>query len=780
MKLEELPIDLLGLIFDGEHSWAVIELWKTGNRALRYRFVNGGIKVVKLEDSHGATTSRWPRCLKEFKLTSLSVHRAHEPLASPQTLLNEVKQLHRGLKSFELRAQDAVKSLFGDFCSSTDSLWAGWNESEPPSSKRSKTQEVDSDALHTERWNLGTTWPQLERLAVSEDPDAIAHFDGIKIHPTLLHLVPTTLNYLELAYWFIGEPLDDVSFLPNLHTLRINCQFSTSGFKTLPRTITDLGSYIDVELGAVCLKEPELFPFLKFPGNEHADNVDYEFLASHDLKLPSSIQYAHLPLDWPLTKLPSSLTYISLWSKILQSDSIAILPRTLVTLKVTSIQWDGLSASCWPSTLAQLKLSSAAQFGAHCFHLLPRSLKYFSIGEFEELYSLDRSQQEHRGTQDERWFQQSIDLDTLKSHGMASLKLEMDAWLLERSKLVNGGAECQDYISAIESGGLLGLPLGLTDLFLHIMPFHIKTRTIFPPNLRMFHYKSESVCIDDPAILSGFSPKGSLFFRAAVNDSTVKPNDVIPTQLALCRSHITKIEILLVTPKLARSLLKCLPRTLLELSFSGPAFVYNEELDDLPPKLESLRMGDCSLQDPLAPWTSQLPANLTFLHVQIPILGHDILKLPPKLTIIEAPFFETTLAQVRQLPRSLNSLTVPRCNETSYADRHNMMHKESWETLISTYRPFWRLWETSEAGNAAAIDYSALPLPDVSRCYRASGPNESCYPSYEAYNFNSYSESLAALADDDKDFQPTSQARPALPADLDIDPRTVQRLSPYN
>lgn len=35
MELKYCYPDLLSLILDGEHSWAAIELWKTGDRALR-------------------------------------------------------------------------------------------------------------------------------------------------------------------------------------------------------------------------------------------------------------------------------------------------------------------------------------------------------------------------------------------------------------------------------------------------------------------------------------------------------------------------------------------------------------------------------------------------------------------------------------------------------------------------------------------------------------------------------------------------------------------------
>ena len=359
MRLEELPPDILSFVLNGQNSLAAIELWKCGNRNLNSRMANHGVTHMELHDEEPVSTSKWPRCLKEFKLTSLSIHRIGRPLASLSTLLYEIKQLHKGLKSLELRGSGIAESLFGDFnktalVASTDS-----DESEAPASKRSKTQEVITNVIHTERWNMGTTWPQLERLIVSDSlHDFPTSLNPMELDPSILSLLPNSLTYLGLAYNFVGGPLSDASFLPRgLTTVRFPDCYTQSGIKTLPKTVTDLGPCISELTGSLCLAEPELLPHFKFPGYPDNCCFSFNFFLKHEQALSTSLQYLQLRDDaWPHEKLPSSLTFFHLSTALdsFHTGSLALLPRGLTTLRVTgaSIQWHDLDISCWPSTLA--------------------------------------------------------------------------------------------------------------------------------------------------------------------------------------------------------------------------------------------------------------------------------------------------------------------------------------------------------------------------------------------------------------------------------------------
>lgn len=107
------------------------------------------------------------------------------------------------------------------------------------------------------------------------------------------------------------------------------------------------------------------------------------------------------------------------------------------------------------------------------------------------------------------------------------------------------------------------------------------------------------------------------------------------------------------------------------------------------------------------------------------------------------------------------------------------MHVESWTTLSDTYRPFWRLWETSEAGNAAAILFGASPIPSVTHLYPFVRK-----PIYDDIS-DSDSETEYYSEDDDEDEVDTSlySYRDSLlrwtstTAQQNIDPRTVHRLT---
>lgn len=223
-------------------------------------------------------------------------------------------------------------------------------------------------------------------------------------------------------------------------------------------------------------------------------------------------------------------------------------------------------------------------------------------------------------------------------------------------------------------------------------PYQAET---LPPNLRSFTFGSE-IPSDDPSILCGFSPKGSL--RLSANIKPVESSD--PTQHALSRSYITDL-----TPSPTRtwghSSFKLFPRTLRKLVFDGPLHLVTQELAHLPPNLEHLEIPSYKLEE-------QKPLWLTFLDANPPILGCELAKLPPKLTTLIAYFREATLAQIRQLPRTLRTLDLKGYNRSTFA-RSSLLTYPHIMALVSVYHPFWRIWETSESGNAAASAVGYIP-----------------------------------------------------------------------
>lgn len=754
MKLEECPPELLSLILDGQTSWAAIELWKTGNRALRHRLANGGIKKMDLNDSLSTSTSRWPRCLKEFKLTSLSLCRTG-PLATPATLFNEVMRLHSGLKKLLLRGEDIAKSIFPDFAVTRfDHFVADSDNDDELPLKRSKTQEVDGDALHTERKHLDSIWPHLEHLTLSDKADGSPAWSSSHFDPSILHHLPKSLTHLEFPFELTGGALRDLSFLPQgLVTFRVlGSTFDEAALLTLPKSITDIGTHCD-GVHELCFRDHSILPNLIYAGDFSIPEMDDGF------NWPATIQHLNIASRaWSLGNLPSTLTHLDLGpiSEGLDRDGIALFPRSLKSLWIptTSIRWSTIADfGCWPPSLSDMHVAVGGSFGAQRFHLLPRSLTSLTIGES----GIDLGDGEEYDDE----LHKSRDLNALKTLGLECLKHEMDEWLVEKSQLVNGGVECEKYISAVESGGLLGLPLGLTSLSIGEISYPIIRKLILPPKLHTFVTTVTQVRVDDPKLLCGFSPKGSVNLRVIIKDSKNR-QALVPSQAALFKAHVTELNVTFAAPGLERSHFKCLPRTLHKLVFEGPSYIHNEELADLPSGLQSLRL-NTMIQNPLS-WASQLPTNLTFLHVGVPLLGCDIAKLPPKLTRIEAPLYETTLAQVRQLPRSLHSIHPLECDDEIHAERNNLMHQESWQTLCTTYRPFWRIWETSEAGNAAAILFSAEPRSTVFNAY---GPATALEPF-----FDDSPDSADEFDYDDDDRKAEEVLKDSLATSLDIAPES--------
>lgn len=145
-----------------------------------------------------------------------------------------------------------------------------------------------------------------------------------------------------------------------------------------------------------------------------------------------------------------------------------------------------------------------------------------------------------------------------------------------------------------------------------------------------------------------------------------------------------------------------LPSTLLHLEIlnasSSLIAFHAAELKKLPQNLQSSSFSRV-LCNGLARWVHYLPRTLETLWVPyIPIIGCEIKDLPPKLTAIECPFFEVSLPQVLQLPRSLSTLAVRRSGGFQSTSVRHALTTQAWNVLISTYHPFWRVREAGLAG----------------------------------------------------------------------------------
>lgn len=106
-----MSVDVLAHILDGDFSWAALMLWKSGDRLLRSKLINGGVKHMDLRMTKAQTQANWPRCLKDFKLVSLSV--AHDKgFSSLDDVRTELQLLHTGIQRLELSFDQSLVALF--------------------------------------------------------------------------------------------------------------------------------------------------------------------------------------------------------------------------------------------------------------------------------------------------------------------------------------------------------------------------------------------------------------------------------------------------------------------------------------------------------------------------------------------------------------------------------------------------------------------------------------------------------------------------------------------
>ena len=736
MKLEDFPTDILKLLLNDQNSWAAIELWKCGNRTLNTRLANHGVTHIDLQDDMPSSKSRWPRCLKEFKLESLTISRPGGSLGNIDMLKSELKQLHAGLKNIEIHAlsigmcffdettegtpnRSGGVHLFGDerdyqedddedeenddtdaHNDNDDEDGSGANENdessnnddvEPRPSKRSKTQEADhQDVPHTSMWNLELTWPHLERLELSDSiPSKMTRWDSPPgcFGSSVFAMLPRSLTWFGFHYAFTYECLMDLSALPNgLLTLRLpNDSINRIGLKTLPKSLTDLHHTLDKDEGLpLLLRKPSLLPNLKeFPFDwERSETRCWREVYEEDYSWPeniSSMILSHDDCPMEFEKLPSKLTSLTVlggeFDRPLTFENLAGLPRYLTSLELREIEWEGMNVKEWPSSLTKLTITSSCQFGAHCFQYLPRTLKEFETRKLRNGYDDDEEDL------DEDLESICNDIDCLRTIGIDSLSLDEELWSAEKQRLLADGR--QTYVQEIEDGGLFGLPLSLTKLTLASPSYPLTQTLLMPPHIHEIAGDALKFQVDDSTLFGAFDHIPAVSLHVELLSS--EDEEVPPSVSALFMSNISSLS---VTSHLEIYPLRYLPRGLRHLKWQSELI---EDLDDLPPQLESLELKSQITQDS---WVSHLPRTITSLTTSATIDGDDIQHLPPGLVSINAHFGQVTAAQLRQLPRTLCSfndkLDPKEPLEASIAIHELIDHTNS------AFRPFWRIWEVDE------------------------------------------------------------------------------------
>lgn len=688
MKLEELPVEILALILDGPLSWASVALWKSGSPPLLSKLMNGGIKDVVLTAEPWNTRAVWPKCLKHFRLRSLSVNTVRTP-SSFDGLQNELKQLFSGIESLELLGSGVTQAfnLERPFPPSPGEPLAS-----PPSSTAQAVSPIIEDKKREVLWDMNATHPRLQHLKLG----------GLSTpHPSLCfgncELLPRSLTSLDIQKTAFQVNSANLSRLPpNLRSLAWSghCRaLSEDDLRNLPASLTsitydgDISPILDYSAMLALVGDPTLLPQL--PPSVRV-NIDMgraitTFYGSHNSQWPSDIRSLTVKGDletWEVVgkSLPTRLTSLHInprFSQFIDSRWIQeTLPISLTSFTASSIDWSIVSdASIWPPNLMLFELLDDREVSPKHHHLLPRSLKTLALNKRLNNYF-------HND-----WGLGPYKMEALFAHGRACLQdTENQSWSTLREALLlsakgtqgcYGVEETEKYISAIESGGLFGLPLSLTDLALG--PLNTNDHLpvlLLPPSIKRLELNTAF----GTQHLRKFLPPSLTEARLSIH---ALPNIVIadtPEKTALYNANITRLEL---NAGHGQDLALYLPRGLKHLTYKLEFRVTASDLARLPSGLTYLNLQTPNIQ-PEELWSSSLPASLRHLKVAFTSRGSDLSCLPRGLETFEPDLVATnvTFEDAMSAPRKLN---ITRLLHSSFLRHgHRLLRplgRPSWQAL---------------------------------------------------------------------------------------------------
>ena len=404
--------------------------------------------------------------------------------------------------------------------------------------------------------------------------------------------------------------------------------------------------------------------------------------------------------------LPRSLTHFS-WNRnapVFLPKSISILPRGLTSLYASTIKWNDIDVSTWPSTLTSLGVGTSLGFDVGCFHKLPRLLSDSRLTD-------DANDEDIS----------SFDFDALCDIGRNSLATD-PLWpsikneiLARRSSSVPLEA-LESYVKSIESGRLFGLPLTLEWLQLPNMLLPTSAKLLLPP--RVTDVQHQSCESSDHAhfwtlLLEALPPTTSADFELRMRETPeIKSLSAIlpPTSNILSVSRLSSLKIQPAFP-LTEDFFKNLPRTLTCLHFNhqfGASEVIPEYLQHLPPNLRELNIHSPLFNYALSSWVHYLPRALEAIYASsMAIIGCHIKDLPPDLTRLDCSFFEVSLPQVLDFPSKLAKLSVHHSGGREATRLRHCLIDKAWKTLFDAFRPFWRVREAGIHGMTVKLSIAS-------------------------------------------------------------------------
>lgn len=684
LTLEDLPTDLLATIFEGERSWAILELWKCGSRLLSAKFAQGGACEVVLNLVRTRTKFQWPRCLKQFQsLRLLSVTSQSGP-SSPEDVHLELKQLNGGLKTLQLDFPGAQEAIFWW------KLKAENTEDDSPRAAQPRPSTTDGTSSKLESieiWDLNATHGQLERLKIGPSFQPLSALDS-----SVFEILPQNLAHFEIG----GDLASCTSFdgLPrSLTTLALPSHLlSPSNIHNgLPKTVTQL---ICPRLAAdtieTLLLDPNLLPNLTdIPGDPSllATLIEKDHLhTAPSLHNVQSLKLTEGPWNM-ISALPLGLIDLDLSAATflppLGFEWVASLPRFLRSLKAQALDWSAINADLWPSSLTRLSLMHDDSFNPMHFHRIGRSVLSLSVAVRKREWKRERLSDES-GMKSALM---ALGRDALQDSEKTTWT-HIKAQLLKRTeRLIQlQGDSTRRYISEVEKGALFGLPLSLTHLSCRE---HRGLALLCPPRLT----KLELTCKGGASTQADFfelMPPSltDIALDCLANGDLLGLMWAQPSSLPVF--HFLSLK--LVNSTTAHSIASILPSSLVWLHLEADDCVLKaEDLRALPSRLESLSLA-CAPTSLADNWLDALPRTLRTLSLRGPRLkGNQFAQLPSNLETLDVAIEGVTLAQLLSAPRSLRTITsIDRMRRTVDEDL-----TESDLTLLTTsYVPLRRIWES--------------------------------------------------------------------------------------
>lgn len=470
MHLYDLSTDALALILRGSLSPSVLALWKTGCRQLQSKLCNGGVRELEFcVDS----ITMWPQCLKSLHLqsfsltaTSIKIHNLIGP-----GLRAELRQLWHGLETLEIVGDEVVKAFALEKLAPNRKRITHAPRGATKRAKVAEEAEIDPEEALFGNWDMNLTHPRMTRLKIGATSTSKKG-----IHPRLiignLGFLPRSLTSLDMSQTYLELTNQDCHRLPPQLTTLILPSYdhfppviNKGNMPYLPSSLT----YIDtVNKDYRCFTLPGVIALAESDGKLLPNLVSFPIPKAS----PASLHSTFLKGGglWPqnvsflsIGRPEGSFAFTSILATPLPPKAL-YMPPQLTSLFMTRVDWTGLGTQMapgfWPPTLTTLTLEDS-YLAPQYYWLLPRNLKTL-FGDLPRLHNVSN----HFGYPQLE--------EPLRATGVRLLAQEKNLWKSIRQELIEhvetcaghyGREQLDEYFSAVESGGLFGLPLGLEELW---------------------------------------------------------------------------------------------------------------------------------------------------------------------------------------------------------------------------------------------------------------------------------------------------------------------------